>query len=89
MMNSPDRLTIIRERLTQALSPEKLEVIDDSQHHVGHAGASTGMGHYSVIIKSPQFLGKSLVESHRLIYQALGNLMETDIHALRITILQD
>lgn len=86
---STDRLSIIRERLTQALSPEKLDVIDESEHHAGHAGASTGMGHYAIVIQSPQFKDKSLVESHRLIYQALGSLMETDIHALRITILKN
>lgn len=88
-MNANDRITLIRECLTQALSPEKLEVIDESQQHAGHAGASTGMGHFAIAIQSPQFKDKSLVESHRLIYQALGTLMETDIHALRITILKD
>ncbi len=87
-MNAKDRITVIRERLTEALAPEKLEVIDESQHHAGHAGASTGMGHYAIEIQSPHFKDKSLVESHRLIYQALGALMETDIHALRITILK-
>lgn len=86
---STDRLSIIRERLTQALSPEKLDVIDESEHHAGHAGASTGMGHYAIVIQSPRFKDKSLVDSHRLIYQALGSLMETDIHALRITILKN
>jgi BolA protein len=86
-MNNAERLTAIRDRLTTALSPQQLEVIDESQHHAGHAGASTGMGHYAVSIQSPLFAGKSLVEAHRLIYQALGEMMETDIHALKISIL--
>lgn len=86
-MANTERLTLIRERLTTALTPERLDVIDESQQHAGHAGASTGMGHFAVAIQSPLFAGKSLVETHRMIYQALGGLMETDIHALRITIL--
>ena len=86
-MNNDDRMKAIQERLTTALSPQQLEVINESQHHVGHAGASTGMGHFALTIQSPLFEGKNLVQQHRLIYEALGSLMETDIHALRITIL--
>jgi BolA protein len=86
-MNPDERLQEIRKRLTAALAPEQLEVVNESQHHVGHAGASTGMGHFALTIQSPKFEGKSLVQQHRLIYEALGGLMETDIHALRITIL--
>lgn len=86
-MNNDERIKIIRERLTAALSPQQLEVLNESQHHVGHAGASTGMGHFALTIQSPLFEGKSLVQQHRLIYDALGSLMETDIHALRITII--
>lgn len=86
-MNNDQRVEAIRERLTTALTPQQLEVVDESQRHAGHAGASTGMGHFAVTIQSPLFAGKSMVESHRLIYQALGSLMDTDIHALRITIL--
>ena len=86
-MNNAERLSLIRERLTTALNPQQLEINDDSQQHVGHAGASTGMGYFSVAIQSPSFEGKSLVQSHQLIYQALGSLMETDIHALQIRII--
>lgn len=87
-MNTDERLQTIRERLTEALNPEHLEVLDESVHHRGHAGASTGMGHFAVSISSPRFKGKSLVQCHRLIYDALGNLMETEIHALRINLIK-
>lgn len=86
-MNHEERIQAIRERLTAALSPQILEVVNESQHHVGHAGASTGMGHYALKIQSPAFKDISMVQQHRLIYEALGSLMETDIHALRITII--
>ncbi len=86
-MNHEQRIQAIRDRLTAALTPQILEVVNESQHHVGHAGASTGMGHYSLTIQSAAFKDKSMVQQHRLIYEALGSLMETDIHALRITII--
>jgi BolA protein len=85
VLNNQDRITAIRERL-QKLQPEKLQVIDESQHHVGHAGAQSGAGHFALVIRSDQFHEKSLVECHRMIYAALGDLMETDIHALKIKI---
>lgn len=75
------RLERIQQAL-QSLNPIALEVIDDAADHVGHA--HEGAGHFSVIITSEQFEGQSLVARHRLIYEALGELMQTDIHALRI-----
>ena len=79
-MNS--RLEQIEGRLREALLPERLEIIDESQAHAGHAGASQhGGGHYFATIVSEKFDGKSLVQRHQLVYQALGELMETDIHA--------
>jgi len=86
-MNNDERIKTIRERLTKALNPQELEVLNESQHHVGHAGANTGMGHFAISIQSPLFEGKTLIQQHRLIYEALGTLMQTDIHALRITVL--
>lgn len=70
--------------LTDALNPEHLEIIDNSQAHAGHAGVQNGGGHYHVTIISSQFEGKSLVKRHQLIYQALGDLMKVQIHALGI-----
>ncbi len=86
MLTSKDRIALIRERIVQKIQPEKLQIIDESQAHVGHAGASTGAGHFAVIIRAEAFQGKSLVDSHRMIYDAIGDAMGSEIHALRIKI---
>ena len=78
------RMQMIRERLTAALAPEDLEVEDVSHEHAGHAGARDGRGHFNVLIVSDAFDGQSLLKRHRLVYNALGDAMETDIHALSI-----
>lgn len=78
-----DRAALIRERLSQTLSPTELNIEDDSWRHAGHAGARDG-GHFSVRITSAAFAGKRLVERHRMIYAALGDAMRTEIHALQI-----
>ncbi|MGJ0514214.1 MAG: BolA family protein [Methylomicrobium sp.] len=77
---------LIKQLLTEALHPEKLEIIDNSAAHAGHAG-NRGGGHYHVTIVSPLFEGKSLVQRHQLIYRALGDLMKQQIHALGINAL--
>lgn len=75
----------IRERLQQALSPIELEVIDESAAHAGHAGArASGSSHFRVRIVSEKFKGASPIQRHRMIYEALGELMRDEIHALRI-----
>jgi BolA family transcriptional regulator, general stress-responsive regulator len=76
-----DRMTT----LLAALQPSKVEIIDDSHKHAGHAGAREGGGHYRLNIVSAQFAGKSTVARHRMIYSALGEMMKQDIHALNIT----
>lgn len=73
----------IRERLAP-LAPESLEVFDDSREHAGHAGARDGGGHYQLVIVSREFAGKTAVARHRLVYQALSDLMPGRIHALAI-----
>jgi BolA family transcriptional regulator, general stress-responsive regulator len=78
---------LIRRLLTESLKPETLEIIDNSAAHAGHAGARSGGGHYHVTIVSEAFEGKSLVQRHQLIYQALGDLMKQQIHALGINAL--
>jgi BolA protein len=78
---------LIREKITQALDPDHLEIIDDSPAHAGHAGAQSGGGHYHITIVTDAFEGKSLVQRHQLIYQALGDLMQHEIHALGINAL--
>ena len=68
----------------QALAPSVLEIEDESHLHAGHAGAATGRGHFRVRIVSAMFEGRSPIERHRMVYAALGELMQTDIHALSI-----
>ncbi len=72
----------IKERLA-ALSPESIDIIDDSAKHAGHKG-NNGGGHYQLSIKSAAFNGLSPVERHRKIYALLGDLMPSSIHALSI-----
>ncbi len=79
------RMARIRACLVEALAPTCLELIDDSHQHAGHAGAGQG-GHYTLRIAAPVFAGKKQLACHRMIYAALGTLMQTDIHALSIDI---
>jgi len=79
-----DRVERIRVLLEQELAPEALEIQDDSAKHAGHAGARGGGGHYIVRIVSPAFANRSLLERHRMVYDALGELMQREIHALSI-----
>lgn len=74
--------SLLRERLA-FLEPLRCEVIDDSALHAGHAGAREG-GHYRLLIVSTHFVGKTTLQRHRLIYDALGELMRSRIHALSI-----
>ncbi len=83
-MNQPSRVSLIRERLSHALAPLKLEISDESHKHRGHAGARSGGGHFSVLVISQGFAGKTLLERHRLIYEALGDALQREIHALSI-----
>ena len=75
--------SLLRERLKE-LEPLRLELIDDSAKHAGHAGARSGGGHYRLLIVSAKFTGKPTLARHRLIYDALGELMRSRIHALSI-----
>ena len=79
-----DREQRISECLTASLDPQDLLIKDQSHLHAGHAGAKDGRGHFDVRIVSKAFAGKSRVQRHRLVYDALGDLMTTDIHALKI-----
>jgi BolA family transcriptional regulator, general stress-responsive regulator len=75
----------IRERLA-ALEPVSLELVDESAQHAGHSGSRPGGGtHWRLAIVSPRFAGQPTVARHRMVYQALGELMQDPIHALAIT----
>lgn len=72
-------------RLNSALSPTRVELVDDSEQHRGHGGYNpAGESHFSLRIESAAFAGKSRVERQRLIYAALGDLMRERVHALSI-----
>ncbi len=73
----------IRERLA-ALEPQSLDLLDESGEHAGHAGAKAGGSHFRLTIVSPRFSGKDQIARHRMIYAALGSLMQREIHALAI-----
>ena len=81
------RVEAIRTQLRDALHTQQLEVIDDSHLHAGHAGAREGKGHFRVRIVSDDFRGLRALQRHQLVYRSLGDLMQTDIHALSITAL--
>ncbi len=81
-----DRVAAIEMRLHRALQPQDLRISDDSAAHAGHTGARSG-GHFEVFIVSPQFTGKTLLQRHRMVYAAVRDIMQTDIHALSITAL--
>lgn len=78
-----DRVAMLRERLESTLSPRSIEIVDDSHKHAGHAGARGG-GHFNVHIISDAFAGKNTLQRHRMVYDAVGELMNTEIHALSI-----
>lgn len=83
-MDNQQRMQKMTALLQKTLSPTDLKIIDESHLHAGHAGAKSGKGHFKLLIKSHKFSGLSKIKQHQLIYQALGELMQTDIHALSI-----
>ena len=92
-MTGPHTMTTLADqmaqRLRETLQPDRLEVIDESWQHAGHAGANgTGFGtHYRVRIASPVFEGRSRVARHRLVYDALQDFIDGGVHALAVEIL--
>jgi len=79
------RVLAIRAKLIEAFAPTELEVVDESDKHKGHAGAADGRGHFRVRIVSPHFAGRKPIERHRMVFEALDSLLETDIHALSVS----
>ncbi len=83
MREPTDVARAIQERLA-SLQPERLELADESALHAGHAGAQSGGGHYRLMIVSPRFRGHGTLARHRMVYGALGSMMQREIHALSI-----
>lgn len=81
-----DRIREIERRLRAALTLERIEIVDESQQHAGHAGARSGGGHFAVTLVSPQFAGLNPIQRHQLVYAALGDLMQREIHALSLRV---
>lgn len=78
------RLARIRQALVAALAPQELALEDFSHEHAGHAGARDGRGHFAVRIVSRNFEGVRTLARHRMVYDAVGDMMQSDIHALTI-----
>ena len=81
-----ERVNLIHERLLKAFSPTHLEVIDESDAHVGHAGHQGGGRHFAIIIAAPQFEQMTKVQAHREIYALFKDMMPEKIHALKIKV---
>lgn len=88
-MTSTDRVEIIRRRLQEAFLPTQLQVIDESDQHIGHAGHQGGGRHFAVTITSTCFADVSRVEAHRQIYALFADMIPDKIHALRIHVVLD
>lgn len=86
-MTTLTRAERIRSKLQRELHTDQVELIDDSHLHAGHAGARDGRGHFRVRVVSEDFAGLKTLQRHQLVYRALAELMQTDIHALGITAL--
>ena len=82
-----DPTVVLLEQRLAALEPELIQIYDESAEHAGHAGAASGGGHYQLIVVSRRFEGQARVARHRLVYQAVGDLMQRQVHALAITAL--
>jgi BolA protein len=83
-VNPARRPALIERRLYSNLEATHVEVMDDSQLHAGHLGAEGGGGHFRVVVVSPRFEGVSRLEAQRMVYRALGDLMDGAIHAIQI-----
>ena len=79
-----ERIQRMQSLLEAALAPTAIEIVDQSHLHAGHAGAATGRGHFDLMIRTTSFAGKTPIQRHRMVFEALGDMMQTDIHALSI-----
>lgn len=75
-------INLIHAALEKAFTNASIQVIDDKAEHIGHANQDSG--HFTVVVTSPIFKDKNTIERHRMVYAALGTLMQTHIHALQI-----
>ena len=78
------RIEELRSRITSALGAAVVEVQDDSAKHRGHAGARGGAGHYTVVVVAERFAAMGRVDRHRAVYDAVGDMIPTQVHALAV-----
>lgn len=78
------RIALIRTKLNDAFTPQRLDIVDESHKHAGHEGARSGGGHFNVMIVADAFAGHTPIQRHRMIYTALGEELKQAIHALSI-----
>ena len=78
------RIALIRTKLNDAFTPQRLDIVDESHQHAGHEGARSGGGHFNVMIVADAFAGQTPLQRHRMIYTALGEELKQAIHALSI-----
>jgi BolA protein len=83
-MSHLDREARLRERLESRFAPTFLHILDEGHLHAGHVGAADGRGHFRIKILAPAFRGLTPLARHRLVYAAVADLLESDIHALAI-----
>ena len=74
----------IEARLRERLRASHVEIEDESHRHAGHPGAASGGGHFACLVVADSFEGRTAVERHRVVYEALGDLMKTEVHALAL-----
>ena len=79
-----NRIEKIRTILEHSFRPHQVEIIDESHLHVGHQGAKSGKGHFKVLICSELFRDIPQVKRHKMVFKALGELLDTDIHAISL-----
>ena len=84
MSDRAERATRLREILRERFRPSHLELHDESDRHVGHPGATSGGGHFRAVIVSDEFRGKTRLEQHRMVHDAIDDLFGTEIHALAL-----
>jgi len=84
VIDNTRRIERMRTVLAVALHTDRIDISDDSHMHAGHEGAKSGKGHFTVQVISDDFVDVSTLGRHRMIYEALGDMMDTDIHALSI-----
>jgi BolA protein len=82
--HSESRVERIRALVQDRLRPQRLEIRDDSAAHAGHAGAADGKGHFRLLVVADCFSGRTLVQRHRLVHDALAELLRDEIHALAL-----